>query len=77
MKKIITVQVEVNLHGAYKDWSNSALIDQFNEYEDIKEYMLHSRYVVIAVNDTVEDKADADETGTTQRTPEFDEGPTG
>lgn len=77
MKKIVTVQVEIELPKVYNGWSNSDLIDQFNEYEDIEAYMSNLRYVVIAVNDTVKEKADADQSGTTTGTPEFDEGPTG
>ena len=65
MRKIITVQFEVEINKVYNGWSNSALVDQFNEYEDILDIVTAvdslAKYTTIAVNDATEsEKADAD-----------------
>ena len=88
MKKIVVVAFEVDspLHDRA---TNESLITLYKNNEFLlSTYIGNSDvptasfdlvpYDILSVHDTkVEEKADADETGTTTGTPELDEGPTG
>lgn len=84
MKKIIVVAFEVNTNMHKYDLLHldGPMLAQLIGSSDVPGSSFDLvPFDVISVHDTagstVKEKADADETGTTQRTPELDEGPTG